>query len=31
MGAEVLRSLSEEWIELVGVVDDLLYLRKKEG
>ncbi len=30
-GAEVLRSLSEEWIELVGVVDDLLYLRKKEG
>lgn len=31
MGAEVLRSLSEEWIELVGVIDDLLYLRKKEG
>lgn len=30
-GAEVLRSLSEEWIELVGVMDDLLYLRKKEG
>ena len=30
-GHEVLKRLSEEWLDMVGVMDDLLYLSKKEG
>lgn len=30
-GAEVLRSLSQEWTDLVGVIDDLIFLSKKGG
>jgi PadR family transcriptional regulator PadR len=30
-GAEVLESLTHEWIELIAVMDDLLLQKKKEG
>ncbi len=30
-GAEVLESLSREWIELIAVMDDLLLQKKQEG
>jgi PadR family transcriptional regulator PadR len=30
-GVEVLRSLSQEWTDLVVVIDDLLTLSKREG
>lgn len=30
-GAEVLQSLSQEWIDLIAVMDDLLLQKKQEG